>query len=369
MDEVRRRAHPRPGLRQKEPYRSPQRPVPIRLNTNESPYPPPPRFARELSRILQRWPLNRYPDWEATELRSALAERTGWPVEGVVVANGSNEIIHQLVLAYGGPGRRAAVFEPTYPLYTRLAWVGYTEVAHVRVEPPFEITAEHVEQALRAKPHVVFVCSPNNPTGNAQGADVVDRLADANALVVVDEAYIEFGGKSAQEVAAREPNVAILRTFSKAFSMAGARLGYGLVAPEVHTDIRQVRLPYHVGTLTQAAGLAALATADEGMEILDQIRRQRDRLFEGLSETPGVEAFPSDANFVLFLPPRPAEHVWQALVERGVLVRNLSMVVPGCLRVSAGTPDETSAFLGALADVLEQPGRADPAGTSEGESW
>jgi histidinol-phosphate aminotransferase len=360
---------PRPGLRQAEPYRSPQRPVPIRLNTNECPYPLPERFGRDLEATLRRLSLNRYPDWEATELRGLLSERAAWPVEGLILANGSNEIIQQLLLAYGGPGRRAVTFEPTYPLYSRLSWVTHTDVVHVPVEAPFAITPDHVEQALAADPHVVFVCSPNNPTGNAQPVEVVERLAASGALVVVDEAYVEFGGKTAAVPGAFE-NVAVLRTFSKAFAMAGARLGYGLVSPEVAADVKPVRLPYHVSSLTQAAGLAALRHADEAMEILDAIRHQRDRIYETLSAMPDLEVFPSDANFILFRGAFEPGPVWEALLDHGVLIRDLSMVVPGCLRVTAGTPDETSAFLEALAEVLRAAGMDAPGpGVDGSESW
>ena len=215
---------------------------------------------------------------------------------------------------------------------------------------------------------MIFVCSPNNPTGNTQPVEVVERLAASGALVVVDEAYIEFGGKSA----AIDPdveNVAVLRTFSKAFALAGARLGYGMVSEAVAADVKRVRLPYHVSALTQAAGLAALRHVDEAMEILDAVRHQRDRIFETLSGIDGMEVFPSDANFVLFRGPFSPGRVWEALVEHGVLVRDLSMVVPGCLRVTAGTPEETTAFLDALRAVLADPasGHEHPAESSE--SW
>jgi histidinol-phosphate aminotransferase len=359
---------PRPGLRQEEPYASPQRPVPIRLNTNECPYPLPEAFARDLQETVARLSLNRYPDWEAVELRGLLAERTGWPIDGLILANGSNDILQQLLLAYGGPGRRAVTFEPTYPVYSRIGWVTQTEMTHVQMEPPFAITADHVDQAVAADPHVIFVCSPNNPTANAQPVEVVEELAASGALVVVDEAYIEFGGKTAAADPSIE-NIAVLRTFSKAFALAGARLGYGLVSPQVASDVKRVRLPYHVSSLTQAAGLAALRHVDEAMEILDAIRHQRDRIFETLTAIDGFEVFPSDANFVLFRGQFSPGRVWEALLEHGVLVRDLSMVVPGCLRVTAGTPDETTAFLEALAIVLADPASGHEHAAEGSESW
>jgi len=180
----------------------------------------------------------------------------------------------------------------------------------------------------------------------------VEALAGGDALVIVDEAYIEFGGKSAVDLVGSHPNVVVVRTFSKAFALAGARIGYCLAAPEVIDDLRRVRLPYHLSALTQAAGLVALRHAHEAMSILDGVRRERDRIREALGAIPGVEAFPSDANFVLFRPPKPADEVWNGLLEHGVLVRDLSAVVPGCLRVTAGTTHEVDAFLRALEVVL-----------------
>ncbi|HJP66686.1 MAG TPA: aminotransferase class I/II-fold pyridoxal phosphate-dependent enzyme, partial [Actinomycetota bacterium] len=163
---------------------------------------------------------------------------------------------------------------------------------------------------------------------------------------------IEFGGESAIELARSRPNVVVVRTFSKAFALAGARIGYCVAAPEVIEDLQRVRLPYHLSALTQTAGLAALDHAEEALAILDLVRQERDRLVKGLAALEGVVALPSDANFVLFRPPRPADEVWQGLVDRGVLVRNLSAVVPGCLRVTAGTPTEVDSFLESLEEVL-----------------
>jgi histidinol-phosphate aminotransferase len=236
------------------------------------------------------------------------------------------------------------------------------------VEEPFVIGDAHVDRAMEADPHVIFVCSPNNPTGNAQPVEVVERLAASGALVVVDEAYIEFGGKTAA-IDPEVENVAVLRTFSKAFALAGARLGYGMVSGAVAADVKRVRLPYHVSALTQAAGLAALRHGDEAMEILDAIRRQRDRMFQALSAMEGLEVFPSDANFVLFRGPFSPGRVWEAMLEHGVLVRDLSMVVPGCLRVTAGTPEETTAFLDALRAVLADPSSGHEHPVEGSESW
>ena len=344
---------PRRGVRDTEPYRSPQIDVAVRLNTNECPQPLPPAFFSELADSVRELPLNRYPDDQMTGLRAALAARHGHAVEGTWAANGSNEVLTELLLAYGGPGRTAAVFAPTYALYERLSRLTHTVVVEQHLDVPFVLTQEVVADALAAGPDVVFVCSPNNPTGNAQPLEAIAELAASTpALVIVDEAYIEFGGESAIKLTADHTNVAIVRTFSKAFAMAGARLGYVLTAPEVVADLQRVRLPYHMSALTQTAGLVALRHADEALRLLESIRAQRDLLLDALAGFDGLTTFPSDANFVLFVPPAPAHDVWQGLVERGVLIRDLSSVVPNALRVTAGTAQETARFLDALREVL-----------------
>jgi histidinol-phosphate aminotransferase len=344
-------ASPRPGLRALEPYQAPQLEVAARLNTNECPYPLPESFRHELAEAVRATTLNRYPDREATDLREGLAAHTGHPFEGTWAANGSNEIILQLLLAYTGPGRKVVVFEPTYALHGRLAWIAHGDVLREELEPPFVFASRNVDTALAARPAVIFVCSPNNPTGNAQPLDAVDELASSDALVVVDEAYIEFGGESAAKLVADHPNLVVVRTFSKAFALAGARIGYCLAAPEVVEDLRRVGLPYHLSALTQAAGLVALRHKQDAMSILEAVRHERNRILDTLPAL-SIDAFPSDANFVLFRPPKPAADVWRKLLERGVLVRDLTAVVPECLRVTAGTSEEIDLFLSAIEEVL-----------------
>jgi histidinol-phosphate aminotransferase len=346
-------AIPRPGLRDVDPYQAPQFEAAARLNTNECPYPLPEAFRRELTEAVRDIALNRYPDREARELREALAKHTDHPVEGTWAANGSNEIIQQLLLAYGGPGRRVVLFEPTYAVHERVSWVASCDPVRLTLGEPWALTSSDVQGAIATEPSVVFVCSPNNPTGNAQPVRVIEELvAGTDALVIVDEAYIEFGGESAIALAAQHANVVVVRTFSKAFALAGARIGYCLAAPAVVDDLRRVRLPYHLSALAQTAGLIALRHADAALGILDRVRRERDRIVEVLTAIPDVEPFPSDANFVLFRPPKPAADVWRGLLDHGVLVRDTTAVVPESLRVTAGTPEEVDRFLEALEEVL-----------------
>jgi len=348
-------AEPRPGLRALEPYESPQPEVPVRLNTNECPHPLPDAFLNELAAAVRELPLHRYPDGNMRRLLRELAATAMHPLEGVWAANGSNEILTQLLQAYGGPGRRAVVFEPTYLLHRRLCMLTYTEVEELRLDGGFELADAQVGAAIAAAPDIVFVCSPNNPTGNAQPLSSIVAIAQGlpDSLVIVDEAYGEFApAGSAQALIAGNPNIAITRTFSKAFALAGARLGYALAAPSVIEDLRRVRLPYHLSALTQTAGLVALRHRGDASALLGAIRVQRDRITRELRSIAGVTVYPSDANFVLFVPPGNATDVSQALLDRGVLVRDLTAVVPNALRVTAGTEVETGRFLDAIREVL-----------------
>jgi histidinol-phosphate aminotransferase len=348
-------ATPGAGLREVEPYLSPQIDVRARLNTNECPYPLPESFSRDLTERVARIALNRYPDGSMWELRTKLAERTGVTPDRIWAANGSNEIITQLLLAYGGPGRTALTFEPTYLLHSRIPWLTHTARVSVQVEPPFEIGPSQVDEALSLHPDVIFVCSPNNPTGTVRSLETIEGLASgSDALVIVDEAYVEFGGETAMPLIDTNPNIAVVRTLSKAFALAGARVGYCVTTADVVGDLQRVRLPYHVSALTQAAGLTALEHSDEAKAILEDVRSQRERVYTALQAMPHVEAWPSAANFVLFRtsPGHPAKDVWQGLLDRGVLVRDMSSVVPETLRVTAGTREEVGLFLEAIGDLL-----------------
>lgn len=346
----------RDDLADVEAYRAPQIEASVRLNTNESPYPLPDGFADELAEAVRRIPFHRYPDREATALRKGLAERAGHPVEGLWVANGSNEVIQHLCLAYGGSGRRALVFEPTYGLHSLIPRVTGMEVIPARLGPDFMLSPEEARAAIaRYRPSIAFVCSPNNPTGNAQLLAAVQALCEAgDGLVIVDEAYGEFGGVSASLLLERFRNLAVVRTFSKAFALAAARIGFALADPAVVAELARVRLPYHLSALTQATGEVALRYASEATEVLATISAERDRLLSELSRTPAVEPYPSNANFVLFRTPAEAPSLWQGLLDRGVLVRDVSSA-PGlerCLRVTAGTPEETDVFMKALGEAL-----------------
>ncbi len=338
------------------PYGAPQLEVPVRLNTNEAPWPVPQAVLDDLAATVRQVDLRRYPDREATELREALALHAGHGFEGTWAANGSNEVLQQLLMAFAGPGRSALVVEPTYSMHTLLARVTGTRVA-TEVQPrDVPVTARGAADLVAgAGADLTFWCSPNNPTGEATGLEVLAAICEAApGLVVVDEAYGEFGTAHAAALLPRYPNLVVTRTLSKAFRMAGVRLGYLLADPAVVDGLRLVRLPYHLSALTQAVGLRALAHAGLLMDHIAATRRERERVAAALAGLPGVGVLPSDANFLCFALPRPPRQVWQGLLDRGVLVRDVSTAptLEAHLRVTVGTPAENDAFLAALGEVL-----------------
>lgn len=347
---------PREDLGLREGYHSPQVDVSVRLNTNESPLPPPPAWLDALAEELRQIPFNRYPDRNATGLRGAIADFHGVEPAQVFCANGSNEVLQSVCLAYGGPGRSAAVFEPTYALHSHIAHLTGTAIVEGRRRADFSLDLDEVDEVLLAnRPSITFLCSPNNPTGMAENIATVEHVLDANpGLLVVDEAYGQFADWSAIDLVDGSRPLVVTRTFSKTWSMAAARLGYLLGPPEVVAALERVALPYHLDAFKQAAGRLALDFAPEMEERVGLIVRERQRLIAGL-ERLGVTTWPSQSNFVLFRPERrKGSEVWQALVERSVLVRDTSSWpgLAGCLRVTIGTPADNDAFLSALEEVL-----------------
>ncbi len=350
----------RPDLADVAPYVSPQRPgwTGLRMNTNESPYPPPPEVVDGFLSGLREAAFNRYPDRDARGLVAALARHLDHPAEGVWLANGSNEVLLHLFLTFGGTGRSIMVCEPTYSLYALIARITGTQVLAIERDETFDVDLDAGLEAIKAKrPDIVVLCSPNNPTGNVEPRLSVEAiLRDAPGLVVVDEAYGEFAPDetSARDLLASHPNLVIVKTFSKAWSLAGARLGYLLAHPDLVTNLARVRLPYNLSTPTQLLGEAVLAHLDEMRGPIEKVTSERDRLTVGLQAL-GVKTYPSRANFVLFEVDEPGG-VWGGLVERGVLIRRYENVprLERCLRVTAGMPEETERFLDALEEVLRE---------------
>jgi histidinol-phosphate aminotransferase len=348
----------REDLRGFEPYGAPQIPDVINLNVNENPYGPSPETAADIAEAVRvaAATLNRYPDREAVALRAALAEYLGHGLTGdrVWAANGSNEVMLQILQAFGGPGRTVLSFAPTYSMYPEYARDTHTRWVAGQREQDFTVDVDRALGLIEVeRPDVVLLTSPNNPTGTALPLDTVRAVVEAApGVVVVDEAYAEFrraGTPSALDVLDEFPRLLVTRTMSKAFALAGGRLGYVAADAAIVDALRIVRLPYHLSAVTQAAAVAALGHSAELLARVDELRATRDELSAWLRGQ-GFEVAESDANFVLFGRFADRHAIWQGLVERGVLIRETGP--DGWLRVSVGTPAEMNSFYGALREVV-----------------
>jgi histidinol-phosphate aminotransferase len=340
------------------PYGAPQKPVRIALNVNENTHPIPQAVADDIVRALARAVAgaNRYPDREFLALRDSLAGYLGHGMgpQNIWAANGSNEVLQHLLQAFGGPGRSVLGFPPTYSMHSIIAASTGTRWAEAERDPGFEISPETAVRGIeRTNPDVVFFCSPNNPTGTGVSLDTIAAAYEATrGIVVVDEAYVEFapaGLPSALTLLPGRERLVVSRTMSKAFAFAGVRLGYLAADPALVDALRLVRLPYHLSALTQAAATAALAHAGEMLAMVDDIKAQRDRLLVELPKL-GFPVWPSWSNFVLFGGVADPHALFEALLEQDILIRDLG--IPHHLRVTAGTEQETTAFLNALAKLV-----------------
>lgn len=366
----------RPDLAGEQPYGAPQLDVPVCLNVNENPYQPSEELISEIAGRVSAaaTSLNRYPDRDFLELRYELAEYLAGesgvrvPAQQIWAANGSNEIMLHILQAFGGPGRAVSTFLPSYSMYPEYARDTFTEWVPGERAADFSINMDDVDRVLReSHPAVIILASPNNPTGTAldpaQLRAILDRTATTGprvgdtataTIVVVDEAYAEFrreGVPSALELLEEYPNLVVTRTMSKAFGAAGLRLGYMAASRDIVDQIMLVRLPYHLSAVTQAAAHAALAHTGALKEQVAQIRKDRDQLALDIAAL-GLETAESDANFILFGHFEDRHTVWQKLVERGVLIREVGP--DGWLRVSVGTTEENAAFMTALKEVVDR---------------
>ena len=353
----------RDELRAEEPYGAPQLDVPVQLNVNENPYPPSQAVVADIADAVAQaaGTLNRYPDRDAVALRTDLAaylNRDGGQAltaDNVWAANGSNEVMLHLLQAFAGPGRTVLSFAPTYSMYPEYARDTHSSWITAPRADDFTIDIDAAKQAIAEhQPAVIFLASPNNPTGTALPLDDIAAILEfAPGLVIVDEAYAEFrraGVPSALSVLPAHRRLVVTRTMSKAFAFAGGRLGYLAADPAVVDAVRIVRLPYHLSAVSQAVARTALAHADELLRTVSSLRDERDRTVKWLRSI-GLRAADSDANFVLFGTFADRHAVWQGLLDRGVLIRETGP--DGWLRVSIGTPDEMAAFRTALTEVID----------------
>lgn len=368
----------RDDLRELSGYHSPQVSVEVRLNTNESPISPPREFVEAVASAVRDVQWNRYPDRTATALREDIAALHGVSADNVFVANGSNEVLQSLLLAYSGAGRKVVTFEPTYQLHSHIARIAGATVVSGRRNPDFTLDAAEVARVCKQhSPSVTFLCSPNNPTGLAESQESIRAAVDETpGIVLVDEAYAQFSPHTALGLVREDARVAVSRTYSKTWSMAAARLGY-LIAPKwMVADLEVVALPYRVDALKQAAGRAALRFVSHMEHAVRDVVAQRERLVAAMTKMP-LTVWPSQANFILFRPNVPAVNpasatsgsstsglstsgggagraLWQALLDQSVLVRDCSSWdgLTDCLRVTVGTPAENDRFLAALQTAL-----------------
>jgi histidinol-phosphate aminotransferase len=329
----------------------------VKLDQNENPYELPADLKQEVvDRVLHR-PWGRYPEFVPAAVIKTLSQFTGWPEDGILVGNGSNELIQAILTVTLGPGRRLAVPQPTFTLYKLMATTLQADVNSILLHPDtFAFDADKLIAAAR-KADVIVVCTPNNPTGNLLDREaLLEVLKSAKrGIVIVDEAYHEFSGQTALPLLAEHRNLVILRTFSKAMSMAGLRFGYMMAHPEIAREVNKSKLPYNVNIFTLAAAQIVIERRNVLNEAIETLVRQRERVFAELQKRQTVHAFPSKANFILMKGPKPARALFEALYSRGVLIRDVSAypLLDGCLRVSIGTPEENDRFLTALDRSLE----------------
>jgi histidinol-phosphate aminotransferase len=332
----------------------------IKLNQNESPYDVPAELKARLQAELASRPWNRYPPFVADSFIGAVADAMDWPADGILVANGSNELIQAVLAVIVSPGVSVVIPEPTFTLYRLMTEVGAGEVVSVPLDSSLAFDVEAIVAAARAADAAaVVLCTPNNPTGSALGREEIVRIHDAtDALVILDQAYVEFGGFDARELLSERPRMVVLRTFSKAMALAGLRAGYLLGDPALVREVNKAKLPYNINFFTEAVAAGVLRNRELLQPQIAVMRAQRDRIQRELARLPGLRVFPSAANFVLFrveLENPGHQRVFARLLdEHGILIRDVSSypMLEGCLRVNAGTPEETGEFLAAMSEIL-----------------
>lgn len=334
----------------------------IKLNQNENPYDVPAELKRRLLERLADRPWNRYPPFVASDFISAVSEATGWAAEGILVGNGSNELIQSLIASTVEPGVSVVVPEPTFTLYRLLTAVGGGDFVPVPLGPELQFDVGAIERAARdPSTGLVILCTPNNPTGTSLSREEIEAIYEStDALLVLDQAYVEFGGFDAIALLKNRPRLVILRTFSKALSLAGLRAGYLLAHPQLAAEIAKAKLPYNINFITETVAAEVLRSRALLQPRVDELRRERDRMIAEMRATAGIRVYPSDANFILFrverddLDQRVVFH--RLLEEYGVLVRDVSgyPMLERCLRVNAGTPEENDVFLRGLREILRR---------------
>ncbi len=327
------------------------------LSANESAIELPEELKASISEALNRVPLNRYPDPLANKLRSEIAQSYGLSCDQVLIGNGGDELLFNIALAWGGPGRICIDCPPTFSVYAHNAQLNHTQVVEIPRKADFSSDEEAIlERVSKGDIDYLILTSPNNPTGNLEKPQFLRRLLESSdTLVLLDEAYVEFSDTSMVDYVKTYPNLAILRTFSKAYRLAGLRLGYLLASPEVVSELLKVRQPYSVDTFSQIVGEKVYRSRDIFLPAIDEVVTEREKLYEKLHSLKELEVFPSFANYLL-MRVAGSHEIWQGLYDEGILVRDFSHAkgLKNCLRVSIGSPEENEAFYAALKELLNK---------------
>lgn len=337
-----------------KPYVVPLNRYEVELDSNESPLNLPDDILRGIGEAVSSIDFNRYPDAGANQLKEEIAETIQVLPENILVGNGSNEVILNILLAFGGAGRRAMLFEPTYSMHDVLAKIAATGIISVPLDKEFDIDLRLVSEAVSVEnPDIIFITSPNNPTGNVTPIDVIEQICRMGEfLVVVDEAYGEFSGESCLPLIKEYKNLVVVKTFSKAFRMAAARIGFVIADQAIIDGMNKVKLPYNLNALSQTAAVLVWRNRDVVLNAVTEIVLERERMFAEMMKIDGVRPFRSSANFLLFRTDKDAASVFSGLLSRNVQIRDFSSKkgLANCLRVTVGTAAENDAFLAALRE-------------------
>jgi histidinol-phosphate aminotransferase len=330
----------------------------IKLNQNENPYDFPEDLKQEIFRRYRERSWSRYPDFVPDALREALAEFAGWRKEGVLVGNGSNELLQAVLMVLVRDRTPVVIPAPTFAVYGLVSQILGARVINVPLKADMEYDADQlILRSEQLEARVLIICTPNNPTGTVLAERDLEKILERfSGHVLLDEAYYEFCGRTALRYLDSYPRLIITRTFSKAMGMAGLRVGYLMAHPELAAQIAKAKLPYSVNQFSLTAAQVALENRDRFRHAIDDILRERERLGRELSALPGVRVYPTGANFFLFELPGSPRIIFDKLYRQGILIRDVSSypMLSRCLRVSVGTPDENDRFLAALRISLDQ---------------
>jgi histidinol-phosphate aminotransferase len=345
----------RPDLADLRPYEVKEVPYRIKMDANENPFDLPKEIKEVLASELLKHQFNRYPDPTAKELREKLSEQLRVNIGQIAMGNGSDELISYLITAFGRDNARVVFPTPTFSMYEILAKVAGVEVRSASLTEDFDISVDELIAQLKpGGTNLVFFSYPNNPTGNCfdrQG--IIEFLERDDTIVILDEAYYDFSGKTFLPILNQYPNLVILRTFSKAYGLAGLRIGYMIAHPDVTSEIHKVRLPYNLNSFSQKVALKLLEHSHQAIAQVSVILKERERIFQKLAQLDHIHPFPTDANFVLFRTSEDAECLFEHLLTKGILIRNLNRpgLLRNCLRVTVGTPEENNAFLNGIKTI------------------